>query len=287
MKDIKKYDLYKDDYTRLHFQINDAVPYCKANKAHCYRPHQHSFYQFIWFRTEGQHYVDYEVISHKANTLFFLDKSQVHTFCKDSPNDGVLYHFDELFLNRQGAESDSWVQQKIFNGIGDPYLELDDSSIDFFHTISSQLGEEMLKKERNYSHQVYHLFHSLIMTLERLKYAELGSTQAEDSNLQLLVSFKKLIQEHIHSTMSIDQYSELLAVSSKKLTDISKTYLHDTPHNVIKKRKLLEAKRLLSNTNISITELAYKLGFDQPTYFTKYFKKETGLTPKDFARQIR
>lgn len=287
MKNIKKYDLYKDDYTRLHFQINDAGSYCKANKAHCYRPHQHSFYQFIWFRTEGQHYVDYEVISHKANTLFFLDKSQVHNFCKDSPNEGILYHFDELFLNQQSAESDGWIQQKIFNGIGKPYLELDDPSIIFFDTMSSQLSDEMLKKERNYTHQVYHLFHALIMYVERLKFSKSGSTQSEEPNFKLLVSFKKIVQENIHLSMSIDQYSELLAISSKKLTEISKIYLHDTPHNVIKKRKLLEAKRLLSNTNISITELAYKLGFDQPTYFTKYFKKETGLTPKEFARQIR
>ena len=60
--------------------------------------------------------------------------------------------------------------------------------------------------------------------------------------------------------------------------------LLDTPANIIKGCKLLEAKRMLSNQNISIKEVAYALGFDDPTYFTKYFKKGTTYTPKEFQK---
>lgn len=71
MKQIKKYHLHKDDYSKLHFEIREASAYCEKNVAHCFKAHQHTFYQLIWFEQEGQHFVDYELIEHPANTLIF------------------------------------------------------------------------------------------------------------------------------------------------------------------------------------------------------------------------
>jgi AraC family transcriptional regulator, transcriptional activator of pobA len=65
-----------------------------------------------------------------------------------------------------------------------------------------------------------------------------------------------------------------------------KQYLGDTPADVIQSMKILEAKRRLANKKFSIQEIAYDLGFDQPTYFTKYFKKAAGITPKEFQAQL-
>jgi AraC family transcriptional activator of pobA len=105
IEEIKKYHLHKDDYLKLHFEINETMPYCQKNAAHCYKAHLHSFYQLIWFEEAGQHYVYYEVIEHPENALFFLNKRQVHYFCTDSKNEGTLFHFDEIFLDQQDIPS--------------------------------------------------------------------------------------------------------------------------------------------------------------------------------------
>ncbi|MEO9869232.1 helix-turn-helix transcriptional regulator [Ekhidna sp.] len=286
MDEIKKYHLYKDDHSKLHFQINDAASYCAKNEAHCYKPHQHSFYQFIWFQESGLHYVDYEVIEHQANTLFFLDKKQVHNFCKDSSNKGILFHFDEVFLHQQDPEADGWLQHKLFNAIGPPYIQLTEGEVNFFKMIAEKLGKEMENKDYNYAKQVFYLFRLLTLSIERQKHIQSDISSISDKDYKIAVAFKKAIQENIHAFLSVDQFSEKIGVSPKKLTSISKKYLDDTPLNVIHARKILEAKRQLSNTNTSIKELAYSLGFDQPTYFTKYFKKHTGLTPKEFTNQV-
>ncbi len=285
LDEIKKYHLYRNDYSRLHFQVNDASSYCEKNLAHCYKPHQHSFYQFIWFKEVGQHYVDYEVIKHEPDTLFFLDKGQIHNFCKHSVNEGVLFHFDEDLLHQNDPDSEKRLQQKVFNSIGKPYLKLPADQVQLFEDTTSRLITEMTNMDYNYSKHVYHLFQLLILSVERLKHSTSSIPPSNDKDYQLAVLFKNEIQNNMRQMLNIDQYSDMLGISSKKLTEVSKTYLDDTPLNVVHKRKILEAKRLLSNTSLSIKELAYTLGFDQPTYFTKYFKKHTGLTPKDFIKQ--
>lgn len=93
-----------------------------------------------------------------------------------------------------------------------------------------------------------------------------------------------MIIDQIHQFHNIDFFAKSLQLSTKKLTQLSKIILHNTPAQVIKQTKVLEAKRNLSNTRISIKELVHLLGFEQATYFTKYFKKETGLTPKEFRQ---
>lgn len=284
MEEIKKYHLYKDDYSRLHFQMNDAATYCEQNTQHCFKPHLHSFYQFIWFQTPGQHYVDYEVIDHDANTLFFIDKNQVHNFCEHSPNEGVLFHFDEVFLLQEDKTIDSWLD-KVFNGIGKPYIQLPTIEVDMFNNITKMLAAEMELKEYNHAKQAFHLFQLIALALERLIYARMDIATTGNKDYALAIAFKKSIQDNIHTFLSIDQFSDTLGISSKKLTAVCKKHLDDTPLTLIHKRKILEAKRLLSNTRLSIKELAYKLGFDQPTYFTKYFKKHTGLTPKEFMKE--
>lgn len=63
----------------LHFEINEAVPYCQYNIDHCFKPHRHTFYQVIWFKSSGKHYVDYQVLYHNKDTILFIDKNQLHS----------------------------------------------------------------------------------------------------------------------------------------------------------------------------------------------------------------
>lgn len=107
-----------------------------------------------------------------------------------------------------------------------------------------------------------------------------------EKDFVLAVSFNNLVHKKIDSFAGIEEFATELNTNSKKLTSVSKKYLLDTPGNIIKKRKILEAKRMLANQQTSIKEIAFSIGFRQPTYFTKYFKKATGYTPKEFQNTI-
>ncbi len=284
MKTLKRYDLHKDDYSKLHFEINDAKSYFKINKQHVSTPHRHSFYQIIWFKKPGRHYIDYETIDHEADTIFFINRNQIHYFCNDSPNEGYLFHFNDYFISRGKEDLMDRFSLSLFNEIGSSYLNLAEQDIRKINLLTSFIESEILNREVNYKEQIYHYFQNILFQIERLQKLN-GKLDIEtNSNHKLAVEFKKLIFKEIENFHSIDYFANTLGTNTKTLTEVSKETLLDTPANIIRHSKILEAKRRLSNRSACIKEVAYGLGFEDPTYFTKYFKKGTGFTPREFQK---
>jgi len=283
---ISQYHLHKNDDSKLHFEIKDTLTHLAKNPQHVYKPHRHTYYQMIWFKEAGQHYVDYELHEYPANSIFLLNKGQVHYFCHHADNDGLLYHFDEIFLLKGNQSYNNRIQYKLFSEIGNPYLVMDQGTIDILEYTTPILQNEIAQKKYGYRELIFSMIQTLILNIERLKASSNRSIARLDNDLDIAMDFKKLIVTHMDEFPSLQQYADLLFISTKKLTSACKKYLHTTPANVISQRKVLEAKRLLSNQRISIKEVAFALGFDQPTYFTKYFKKHTGSTPKEFTAKM-
>ncbi len=283
---VKQYHLHKNDFSKLHFEVNDAHAYTQKHAEHCYRPHRHSFYQLIWFTTPGQHFVDYETIPHAANTLFFINSGQVHYFCQEAENRGRLFHFNDYFLHQHDKDADKWLRYKLYNEVGPPYVVPDAETMATIGQLATMIEHELAGQQHNHPSQVYYLFQALLLKVERLKHQAEPKTDGTDQHFELAVQFKQAIDQSLDQNLTINEYGQQLHVSPKVLTEVSKKYLHDTPANIVHQRKVLEAKRLLSNTSLTIKEVAYSLGFDQPTYFTKYFKKHTELTPRQFVAQL-
>ena len=288
---LKKYHLHKDNYSKLQLDINASKLYCEKNIQHCFKPHVHTFFQVIWFKDKGKHFVDYVEYLHPKNSIFFISEGQVHYFCKDSENDGYLFHFNDFFLNKEEKDSFNLIQYKIFNESGQPFIILSEDKIHDFEYLTKKLINEIETKKRGYKEQIYHYFQVFLLNLERLKWSqsdqEIDLNDLKiDYNFELVMRFKKMVIESKNEFKTVSYFSESLGISDKTLTNISKKYLHETPANFIHKRKVLEAKRLLSNTNLSIKEIGYQLGFEEATYFTKYFKKHSSLTPKEFQKQF-
>jgi AraC family transcriptional regulator, transcriptional activator of pobA len=286
MDDIKKYYLHKDDFSKLHFELHDAKSYLLKNIPTATKAHRHSFYQLIWFKTAGNHYIDYEIIEHPADTIFFINTNQIHYFCSDSANEGFLFHFNDYFIDQFTQELSQRFSFSIFNEIGKPYLQLSDSDLIRFKTITPFIREELTMQNSLVKEEVFSLFTSLLFLIERLRNKETNLDINLNGDFRLAFLFKKAVYENKNTFLSIDAYSKLLNTNNKKLTTVVKQYLGDTPANVIQSIKILEAKRRLANKKFSIQEIAYDLGFDQPTYFTKYFKKATHITPKEFQAQL-
>ncbi len=286
MNDIIQYHLHKDDYSKLHFELNDARSYYEKHQVASSKPHNHSFYQIIWFKKKGRHYIDYQVVNHEENTLFFINKNQVHYFCPDSTNEGVLFHFNDFFIERFNTALMQRFSYSIFNEIGHPFVKLSIVDVKKLETLCAFISTELKSKEYFHQEQVFSFFQTLLFQIERLKKKQNAFGVDTDKDHYTAFRFKKLVYEHMEFFLTVEDYAAKLNINVKNLTSISKKYLLDTPANIIRQLKILEAKRMLANHKITAKEVAYAIGFDQPTYFNKYFKKETGVTPKQFQASL-
>ena len=97
--------------------------------------------------------------------------------------------------------------------------------------------------------------------------------------------YKNLINNHFLDHKEVAFYADQLNVTSNYLNEIVKAETGSSAKRHISERLLLEAQNLLAYSELSISEISHLLHFSEPTHFTKFFKKETGVTPKAYQNQ--
>jgi len=124
----------------------------------------------------------------------------------------------------------------------------------------------------------------ILVEVLRLAQAGGGETAAPGPQALLVARFRERIEQHYRAHDEVEDYARALAVSPKQLWAACRRVAGAPPARLIQDRLLLEAKRLLLYTNVSVAEAAYALGFNDPAYFSRLFAKQTGRSPRDFRR---
>jgi len=158
--------------------------------------------------------------------------------------------------------------------------------------LKSILGfiSDEVRNTDNYSQDmVLKLLHLFLLESRRIfdqQYQE-PETESDSTPDTTIIKFKQLIDEHYLTGKSVSQYAEMLNINPSCLNELSKRTTGITAGELIRNRVIDESKKLLYSTAISGKEIAYKLGFDDPSYFSRFFRKYTGLTLKEFRDYSR
>ena len=96
------------------------------------------------------------------------------------------------------------------------------------------------------------------------------------------IHLKDIIELHLYSNLSIEELANLSNMSLSSFKREFKKEFNDSPNNYILMKKLKKAKELLSLTDKPINEIAYEIGFNDPLYFTRLFKKKIGPSPTTY-----
>lgn len=249
-------------------------------------PHVHACYHIIWFSEgEGTHEVDFHKHSFNGGTLFFLSPGQIHAFIKGSSEEGTVIRFCEQFLSDESSIESVFLKYDLFNAFESlPFLSIDDENRRSLEYMLTSMRHE-LTNPGAFAHKDYlrHLLHLFLITIQRC-----GNNNAEKRLCinckpdRLFVQFRQQLEHHFRQKHTVQEYSDLLNVSSKTLTrsvsDVAKT----TPLKMINARIALEARRLLQYSDMKIKEIGYDLGFDDPSNFVKFFKRQTGNMPTHY-----
>ncbi|MBD1398860.1 AraC family transcriptional regulator [Pontibacter sp. JH31] len=104
--------------------------------------------------------------------------------------------------------------------------------------------------------------------------------------VKLTSEYKRLVEEKFKEVREVQQYASMLNITPKHLADVVKSTTGKPPHDIIKNRLLLEAKALLTSTDLALAEIAYTLGFDDQSHFSHFIKRRTGYTPLELRRNF-
>ncbi len=128
---------------------------------------------------------------------------------------------------------------------------------------------------------------TVLVTAVRAVHAPAGLTSAATSARAALVArFREKIESHLRTGLSIAQYAKSLTVTPARLRAACLEVTGKPPARVLEDRLLLEAKRNLTYTNMTVAETAYYLGFADPAYFSRFFSKHAGESPATFRKRM-
>ena len=131
---------------------------------------------------------------------------------------------------------------------------------------------------------MHSLLNLLLLTCNRLYPKEIDGTLQSKSHI-LVKRFLLALEESYIQNLSIEEYAKQLAITPNHLTQIVKSVMGKTPISIIQEKRIIEIKRLLLHSSKNVSQIADYLNFTDQSYFTKYFKKNTGITPLQYRSQ--
>ncbi len=283
---IETYHLLKNEPKKRQFDIYDLEEYQKLNSEHSAKPHSHSFYQIIWFKNKnGNHVIDFESYDIKEDRIFFVAKNQVHYFEKRSDYSGYLIHFNESFLLSNQTDINFFLTYSIFNNKQEPYFQIPQKLEHKIATYFSQIEDEVENTNEFGNNSILsNLLKSILLLIEREKRKDTEVNKKPNNSKYL--KFRDLLENNFHKSWSVTDFAKELSISTKTLNSIIKSETGITVSQTISDRIILEAKRKLTHSDSYINQIAYDLGFNDPYYFTKFFKKQVNCSPAEFRKSI-
>lgn len=254
-------------------------------------PHRHDFYTIYWIK-KGKLLHTIDAVTHevKKNTLFFVAPGQVHNLQATEKIDGYMIAFREAFMCLKDQSQVSGINSGLFfNNQFSSVLQLDDEQEKDIEAIIRLMMKELALREPEYETALHGLLRYFLVLASRIKGESLSISTEQHAahNSSIFLKFKNLIEEKYQYLKNVSDYAGLLHIKPVLLNEISKQLSGITAGEHIRNRVILEAQRYLYNTDLTAKEIAYKLGFDDPHYFSRFFKKYTNQSPSEFKEAAR
>lgn len=253
-------------------------------------PHRHEFFTILIVKeAAGSHFIDFTEHSLKPRTVFFVNVDQVHqVVTHDNPRGDILM-FSNEFLTRNYISHDFISNLGIFSCSSvTPPLEL---KAEEFKKIES-MSDEIRKAFDGNSPFKYDIIaaHLKLLLIECNQFVastiDQNNPQAIQSGRTILKNFRDLLEKNFLQWHKVNEYADAMSISPDYLNNVVKNSIGKTAKEMILQRIVLEAKRMGLHTTLSSKEIAYHLGYDDPSHFSKLFKKETDMSFTEFRAKL-
>ncbi|MFI8827011.1 AraC family transcriptional regulator [Streptomyces sp. NPDC053431] len=275
---------------RLEVRLPDDVPFAVGTfdtigpLSRAAFPHRHTFYEIVHVtHGTGTHVVDLNRWELRPPHLGLILPGQLHHWEDVHGLDGsVLLFTPEFLLDHPG-------DQDLLRRIGArPWLCLDPAAHRRTARLIAELSEEYGHGDAGFAGVLRSLLHVLLVRTARLggpaePAAPPGRTSAVADAFARLIA-RTDADGAVAGLRSVRECAERLGVTPGYLTEAVRAALGRTPAGLLREARTREAQRLLARTSLSVRQVAARTGFDDPAYFCRFFRRETGMSPGDFRK---
>lgn len=245
--------------------------------------HRHDFFFILALqKAEGIHEIDFHTYELRDRIVFVMKPGQVHQLILKAGSSGYLIEFNTEFYHTDRAN------QRIRKAVNKNFCQLEEGRFKKLDTILSHIYDEYSEKTEGYQDIIKANLD--IFFIELTRQSPNANTPTNPSHFytqERLEEFLELLEMHITTNKQVSFYTNLMNLSAYQLNEITKSTVGKTASEQINEHIILEAKRHLIATSNQVKDIAFNLGYEDISYFIRFFKKHTGLSPDAFRKNLR
>lgn len=247
-------------------------------------PHAHSFYLLLYVtRGQGTHTIDLVSYELRPGGLYFLVPGQAHSWVLSADTQGYILFFSAAFYQRQ-YPAERLAAYPFFDPAYLPVMYLAPTESTLRELLTQVLAESsMVAANRD---EVVGAYVFLLLELAGRYYAQEQAQRGPSHGLVQVRAFSHLLDLHFRTQKTVTYYADHLAVTANHLNALCRRVVNQTASDLIHERVITEAQRRLTHSADTVGQVAGYLGFDDASYFTRYFKKYVGQTPEAFRQHL-
>jgi len=229
--------------------------------------------------------VDFKVYDTTCPSLFFISPNQVLSIEELGDEAGHLIFYNQDFYCIQIHDDEVACDGLLYNNIHNmPMTEVPGPESTFIDNLFIQIENEFSLRDCSQEEMLRTYLKQIFIKSTRLwKVQHVNDIMVGQNNdIEFFRRFTQLVEANYKEKHNVADYADILAIAPKTLTHKFKRMNLPQPNEIIKRRIILEAKRLLVHTSKSAKEIAYDLGYEDPAYFSRLFFIKTSETPFGF-----
>lgn len=241
-------------------------------------PHRHDYFEIILVEQgDGHQFIDFTRTELNTGEVYIVYPGQIHLLNRNTAQGLVIqFHkniFDFIFPIKH--------HHLYFQ---DPQIQLTSEAFAHVYALTNRIFELCQVPDlSNLSiHKAYSYLEIILITL-----IENSSRSFELDDSSFVSRFLSLISEHTKEKRKVSDYAEMMNYSTDKLTTLCKKYLGKAPLRLIHEELLIEIRRMMVISGLSLKEISYELNFDNTANFSAFIKNATGFTPKELQESLR
>jgi AraC-like DNA-binding protein len=245
------------------------------------------YIKILFLKKGSQLTVDFSRYKLLQDALVFINVNQWYEINPQSASSGSLIYYNRDFYCVEIHDKEVSCDGILYNNVFEiPVVHLSKEQSDQVQHILKEIIQEAKNDEPAMEEMLRILLKKLIIISTRIwkKSHVIVSAEARQ-DVEFLRKFSQLVELHFKRLHTVADYANLLSLTPKILNKrITKTGT-SAPNELIKERIILEAKRLLAHTALSVKEIGYALGYEDPAYFVRLFTKQAAVSPADFRKR--